>query len=137
MSLLGKLIGAFAGTEQELPANAILIDVRSSGEYQAGYIAGAVSLPLGRRSCIQAALGCIPEESEHHPVLVHGSYSKTSALSFPDQQIEQKSRRPHRNTLASSQSDHSQQRQNSRQHFFVAPTSLLYSRRQVKYQTLL
>ncbi|MBC3878902.1 MULTISPECIES: rhodanese-like domain-containing protein [unclassified Undibacterium] len=47
MSLLGKLIGAFAGTEQELPANAILIDVRSSGEYQAGYIAGAVSLPLG------------------------------------------------------------------------------------------
>lgn len=47
MSLLGKLIGAFAGTEQELPANAILIDVRSAGEYQSGYIAGAISLPLG------------------------------------------------------------------------------------------
>jgi hypothetical protein len=34
MSLFEKLIGAFAGAEQELPTNAILIDVRSVGEYQ-------------------------------------------------------------------------------------------------------
>jgi len=50
MNLLGKLIGAFAGAEQELPANAMLIDVRSVGEYQSGYIDGAVSLPLGEVS---------------------------------------------------------------------------------------
>jgi hypothetical protein len=75
MSLLEKLIGAFAGTEQELPANAILIDVRSSGEYQAGYIYGAVSLPLGE--VVDRIHSVVPDKDT--PVIVYCQSGARSA----------------------------------------------------------
>lgn len=75
MSLLEKLIGAFAGTEQELPANAILIDVRSSGEYQAGYIYGAVSLPLGE--VVDRIHSVVPDKDT--PVIVYCQSGTRSA----------------------------------------------------------
>jgi phage shock protein E len=38
--------GAFAESGEPLPADALLIDVRSYAEYMAGHLPGAVSLPL-------------------------------------------------------------------------------------------
>jgi phage shock protein E len=47
MNFFSKLVqGITGGSTQDLPQNAILIDVRSPGEFAAGYIDGAISLPL-------------------------------------------------------------------------------------------
>lgn len=75
MNLFGKLIGAFAGAEQELPTNAMLIDVRSVGEYQSGYIAGAVSLPLGEVS--DRICSVVPDKGT--PVIVYCQSGARSA----------------------------------------------------------
>jgi phage shock protein E len=62
MNFLSKLIQGMTGVSSEpLPANAILIDVRSPGEFASGYIDGAISLPLDNigRSIISA----VPDKS--------------------------------------------------------------------------
>jgi phage shock protein E len=47
MSFLCKLAGSLSGASADtLLADAVLIDVRSPGEYASGYIDGAISLPL-------------------------------------------------------------------------------------------
>ena len=47
MNFLGKIMQGLTGAASEvLPADALLIDVRSPGEYASGYIDGAISLPL-------------------------------------------------------------------------------------------
>ncbi|QJQ06065.1 rhodanese-like domain-containing protein [Undibacterium piscinae] len=47
MSFLCKLAGGLSGASADtLVADAVLIDVRSSGEYASGYIDGAICLPL-------------------------------------------------------------------------------------------
>ncbi len=47
MSFFSKLIQGLTGVSAgPLPANAVLIDVRSPGEFASGYIDGAISLPL-------------------------------------------------------------------------------------------
>ena len=48
MGILGNLFGNLMGAEKNLPAGAVLIDVRSPGEYASGFIEGAISLPLDR-----------------------------------------------------------------------------------------
>lgn len=57
--------GATPGTEPS--ADALLIDVRSSGEFSSGHIAGAISLPLDR---LQADISSIvPDKST--PLLLY------------------------------------------------------------------
>ena len=47
MNFFSKLLHSMTGGSSEpLPSNAILIDVRSPGEFSSGYIDGAISLPL-------------------------------------------------------------------------------------------
>lgn len=47
MNIFNRMMGSIMGVDKELPANACLIDVRSSVEYASGYIEGAISIPLG------------------------------------------------------------------------------------------
>jgi len=55
MSWLARLFGAGgAVAAQDLPADALFIDVRSEGEYAAGHLQGALNLPLSR---IDAEIG--------------------------------------------------------------------------------
>jgi phage shock protein E len=58
MNFFSKLIQGMTGVSSEpLPVNAILIDVRSPGEFASGYIEGAISLPLDNiASTISAAV---------------------------------------------------------------------------------
>ncbi|MFZ6751220.1 rhodanese-like domain-containing protein [Undibacterium sp. Ren11W] len=47
MNFLGKIMQGLSGAASEVLAeDALLIDVRSPGEYASGYIEGAISLPL-------------------------------------------------------------------------------------------
>jgi phage shock protein E len=49
MSWFAKIFGATAGASpQDLPTDALLIDVRSEGEFAGGHLQGALSLPLSR-----------------------------------------------------------------------------------------
>lgn len=49
MGIFGRLFGQGSGTAQdELPQQAVLIDVRSPEEFAAGHIENAIPLPLNR-----------------------------------------------------------------------------------------
>lgn len=62
MNFFSKLIQGITGaSSQELPADAILIDVRSPGEFASGYIDGAISLPLGNIG--QTISAAVPDKS--------------------------------------------------------------------------
>ncbi len=47
MNIFNRMMSSIVGVDNELPANACLIDVRSPAEYASGYIEGAISIPLG------------------------------------------------------------------------------------------
>jgi len=67
MSILGNLFGSMLGVEKNLPAGAVLIDVRNPGEYASGYIEGAISLPLDRIT--QTIQTRVPDKNT--PVIVY------------------------------------------------------------------
>ena len=47
MSFFSNLLGVFTGAPAEpIPPNALLIDVRSHGEFASGHIEGALNVPL-------------------------------------------------------------------------------------------
>jgi phage shock protein E len=47
MSFFSKLLSGLKGSPGEpLPADAVLIDVRSAGEFASGHISGALNIPL-------------------------------------------------------------------------------------------
>lgn len=49
MGLLDGLLGAFRNKAvPDIAANAVLVDVRTESEFNAGHIAGALSIPLNR-----------------------------------------------------------------------------------------
>ncbi len=48
MSWFSKILGAAEVPRTPLPANALVIDVRSPGEYASGHVQGALNLPLER-----------------------------------------------------------------------------------------
>jgi rhodanese-related sulfurtransferase len=59
MSLLGKLFGMKSVNYQELvKQGAVIVDVRSPGEFQGGHIKGSINVPL---QSIQSSLGKIPK----------------------------------------------------------------------------
>jgi len=59
MSLLGKLFGMKSVNYQELvKEGAVIVDVRSPGEFQGGHIKGSINVPL---QSIQSSLGKIPK----------------------------------------------------------------------------
>ncbi len=62
MNFFEKIMQGLSGTAaQELPQNAILIDVRSEGEFASGYIDGAISLPLA--SITQTIGQAVPDKA--------------------------------------------------------------------------
>jgi rhodanese-related sulfurtransferase len=59
MSLLGKLFGMKSVNYQQLvQEGAVIVDVRSPGEFQGGHIKGSINVPL---QSIQSSLGKIPK----------------------------------------------------------------------------
>ena len=59
MSLLGKLFGMKSVNYQQLvKEGALIVDVRSPGEFQGGHIKGSINVPL---QSIQSSLGKIPK----------------------------------------------------------------------------
>ena len=59
MSLLGKLFGMKSVNYQQLvKEGAVILDVRSPGEFQGGHIKGSINVPL---QSIQSSLGKIPK----------------------------------------------------------------------------
>ena len=59
MSLLGKLFGMKSVNFQQLvQEGAVIVDVRSPGEFQGGHIKGSINVPL---QSIQSSLGKIPK----------------------------------------------------------------------------
>ncbi len=59
MSLLGKLFGMKSVNYQQLvKEGAVIVDVRSPGEFQGGHIKGSINVPL---QSIQSSLGKIPK----------------------------------------------------------------------------
>lgn len=59
MSLLGKLFGMKTVNYQQLvKKGAVIVDVRSPGEFQGGHIKGSINVPL---QSIQSSLGKIPK----------------------------------------------------------------------------
>ena len=59
MSLLGKLFGMKTVNYQQLiKEGAVIVDVRSPGEFQGGHIKGSINVPL---QSIQSSLGKIPK----------------------------------------------------------------------------
>jgi len=55
------------GIESELPAGAVLIDVRNQGEFASGFIEGAISMPLDRIG--QSIQSAIPDKNT--PIIVY------------------------------------------------------------------
>ena len=59
MSLLGKLFGMKSVNYQQLvKEGAVIVDVRSPGEFQGGHIKGSINVPL---QSIHSSLGKIPK----------------------------------------------------------------------------
>ena len=59
MSLLGKLFGMKSVNYQQLvQEGAVIVDVRTPGEFQGGHIKGSLNLPL---QSLQGSLGKIPK----------------------------------------------------------------------------
>ena len=59
MSLLGKLFGMKSVNYKQLvKEGAVIVDVRSPGEFQGGHIKGSINVPL---QSIQSSLGKIPK----------------------------------------------------------------------------
>ncbi len=81
MNFFSKLLQGITGaSSQELPADAILIDVRSAGEFASGYIDGAISLPLDSIShTISAA---VPDKSAAIIVYCRSGARSASAKSL-------------------------------------------------------
>jgi len=60
MSLLGKLFGMKSVDFKQLVKDgALIVDVRTPGEFQGGHIKGSVNLPL---QSLQGSLGKIPKK---------------------------------------------------------------------------
>lgn len=59
MSLLGKLFGMKSvDFKQLVQAGALIVDVRTPGEFQGGHIKGSINVPL---QSLQGSLGKIPK----------------------------------------------------------------------------
>lgn len=81
MNFLGKIMQAWSGSFSEaLPSDALLIDVRLPGEYAAGYIEGAISLPLAGIGKTIAVV--VPDKSAVIIVYCHSGARSASAKSI-------------------------------------------------------
>ena len=81
MNFFSKLIEGITGaTSQDLPADAILIDVRSPAEFASAYIDGAISLPLG--NIAQTISAAVPDKSAEIIVYCRSGARSGSAKSI-------------------------------------------------------
>lgn len=78
MEWLNKVTNAFSGkTHEQIPKDAVLIDVRSPAEFATGYVDGAINVPLG--SSAEAFLAAAPDFGK--PVVVYcASGMRSSAV---------------------------------------------------------
>ncbi|WP_083917444.1 rhodanese-like domain-containing protein [Leeia oryzae] len=68
MNWLKKVLNMLTGqSDAPLPDNAILIDVRSQGEFESGHIEGAISIPLDN---ISQKIGSVVTD-KNTPVIVY------------------------------------------------------------------
>ena len=64
MSILGKLFGIKSVDFNQLVKDgAVIVDVRTVGEFQGGHIKGSINLPL---QSLQGSLGKIPKNKSKH-----------------------------------------------------------------------
>ena len=76
MSLLGKLFGMKSVNYQQLvKEGAVILDVRSPGEFQGGHIKGSINVPL---QSIQSSLGKIPKNKTIITCCASGMWSASA-----------------------------------------------------------